>query len=72
MYFCPKSNTKELQKLSDGLTKKGSIKKYDRINQKIGRLKEKYSKVALQFDIKVIADDKKEKVTQLTWEHQPD
>lgn len=64
--------TKELQKLSDGLTKKGSIKKYDRINQKIGRLKEKYSKVALQFDIKIIADDKKEKVTQLTWEHQPD
>ena len=63
---------KELQKLSDGLTKKGSIKKYDRINQKIGRLKEKYSKVALQFDIKIIADDKKEKVTQLTWEHQPD
>ena len=63
---------KELQKLSDGLTKKGSIKKYDRINQKIGRLKEKYSKVALQFDIKIIADDKKEKVTQLAWEHQPD
>jgi transposase len=63
---------KELQKLSDGLTKKGSIKKYDRINQKIGRLKEKYSKVALQFDIKIIADDKKDKVTKLTWEHQPD
>jgi len=64
--------TKELQKLSDGLTKKGTIKKYDKINQKIGRLKEKYSNVALQFDIKIIADDKKEKVTQLTWEHQPD
>lgn len=64
--------TKELQKLSDGLTKKGSIKKYDRINQKIGRLKEKYSKVALQFDIKIITDDKKDKVTKLTWEHQPD
>ena len=64
--------TKELQTLSDGLTKKGSIKKYDRINQKIGRLKEKYSKVALQFNIKIIADDKKDKVTKLTWEHQPD
>jgi transposase len=64
--------TKELQKLSDGLAKKGTIKKYDKINQKIGRLKEKYSKVALQFDIKVIADDKKEKAAQLTWEHQPD
>ena len=64
--------TKELQKLSDGLAKKGTIKKYDKINQKIGRLKEKYSKVALQFDIKVIADDKQEKATQLTWEHQPD
>lgn len=64
--------TKELQKLSDGLAKKGTIKKYDKINQKIGGLKEKYSKVALQFDIKVIADDKKEKAAQLTWEHQPD
>ena len=64
--------TKELQKLSDGLAKKGTIKKYDKINQKIGRLKEKYNKVALQFDIKIIADDKKEKVTQLSWEHQPD
>ena len=63
--------TKELQKLSDGLAKKGTIKNYDKINQKIGRLKEKYVKVALQFDIKVTADDKKEKATQLTWEHQP-
>ena len=53
--------TKELQKLSDGLARKGTIKNYDKINQKIGRLKEKYAKVALQFYIKVTADEKRRK-----------
>ena len=37
--------TKELQKLADGLARKGTIKNYDKINQKIGRLKKKYAKV---------------------------
>ena len=35
----------ELQKLSDGLAKKGCTKKYDKVMEKIGRLKEKYKKV---------------------------
>ena len=34
----------ELQKIARGLTKRGGIKKYDKIQQKIGRIKEKYSK----------------------------
>lgn len=62
----------ELKKISDGLTKKGTFKKYDRIHQKIGRLKEKYSKVGCQFKIDITSDKKKELVTQLTWTVHPE
>ncbi len=62
----------ELKKISEGLTKKGSVKKYDSIQQKIGRLKEKHSKVGYQFEINITGDEKKELVTQLTWSIHPE
>ena len=62
----------ELQKISDGLNKKTGIKKYEKIQQKIGRLKEKYSKVGGQFSINIIGDEKKEKAIQLTWTYDPE
>ncbi len=62
----------ELQKISNGLAKKTGIKNYDKIQQKIGRLKEKYSKVGSQFIIEITSDEKKEKVTALTWTHHPE
>jgi transposase len=62
----------ELKKISNGLTKKGTVKKYDSIHQKIGRLKEKYSKVRCQFKIDITSDKKKELVTQLTWTIHPE
>ena len=43
-------------------------KKYDKILERIGRIKEKYSKVASRFDIKITADDKKEKAIAIAWE----
>lgn len=61
----------ELQKIANGLQKKTSTKKYDIILQRIGRIKEKYSMVARQFDIKITADDTKEKVTAIIWENTP-
>jgi len=44
-----------------GLVKKGRIKKYERILESIGRLKEKYSKAAKLYEIEVIPEgnDKK-------------
>ena len=62
----------ELQKIANGLSKKGGIKKYDKIQQKIGRIKEKYNKVASQFNINVTGDEKKEKVESITWTHHPE
>ncbi len=60
----------ELQKIANGLTKRGGVKKYDKIQQKIGRIKEKYSKISGQFSIDVSGDEKKEKVTGLIWARQ--
>ena len=62
----------ELQKIANGLQKKTGTKKYDIILQRIGRIKEKYSMVAGQFDIKIIADRTKEKVTAISWENTPE
>jgi hypothetical protein len=59
----------ELQKLKNGLSKKGCTKKYDKVNQRIGRLKEKYSKIASAFIIEVKTDDKKNIVTSISWTH---
>lgn len=57
----------ELQKLSDGLTKKGCTKKYDKVVERLGRLKQKYSKVARSFEVDIKADDKKEQAISITW-----
>ena len=62
----------ELKKISEGLTKKGTVKNYDSIQQKIGRLKEKHSKVGCQFKINITGDERKELVTQLTWTIHPE
>jgi len=62
----------ELQKIANGLQKKNGTKKYDTILQRIGRIKEKYSMVARQFDIKITAEDTKEKVTAISWENMPE
>ena len=48
------------------------IRDSDRIQQKIGRIKEKYSKVANQFNISVTGDEKKEKAETITWTHDPE
>lgn len=59
-----------LQKLKNGLNKKGSIKKYARVCEKIGRLKEKYSKVANQYAIELATDEARENVIDITWQKQ--
>ncbi len=56
-----------LTKLHEGLSKKGTIKKYDKILERIGRLREKHSRVAADYIIDVVADDTKSKATRIEW-----
>lgn len=55
---------KELLKLQEGLSRPGTVKKYDKILERIGRLKERY-KMGNFFKIEVIEKDKI--VTGIKW-----
>lgn len=54
--------------LDKGLRKKGTTKKINSIHQKIGRLKQKYSRVAQHYIITV--DEENGKATAVTWKVQ--
>ena len=56
---------KDLETLNDGLGKKGRIKKYIKVLEKIGRIKQKYSSIAQFYDIKV--KEKDGIATEITW-----
>jgi transposase len=49
---------KDLKKISAALTKKGGIKKYDKVLQRIGRLRERYPMIARFYKIEVVRKGK--------------
>jgi len=55
----------DLQRLADSLEKKGGIKKYEKVLERIGRLKEKYRLVARFYEIRV--EEKDGKAVKLSW-----
>ena len=61
----------ELQKLNNGLSKKRCLKKYDKVMVKIGRLRQKYSRVSRQYTITVKQDEKSGNATDIIWQCQP-
>jgi transposase len=61
----------ELQKLNNGLQKKRCLKKYDKVMEKLGRLKEKYSRVSRQYIVTVEKDKTSEKAKNISWKRQP-
>ena len=56
-----------LQSLANGLKKKGTLKRYDKILERIGRLKEKYSSAAQHYDITVTPDAESDKAIAIQW-----
>jgi transposase len=62
---------KALHEISEGLTKPSTTKKRDPINQRIGRLKEKYKRVSGHYQIDLKTDETTGLVTELTWEYKP-
>lgn len=61
----------ELTKISEGLLKPRTTKKRDPLNQRIGRLKEKYKRVSGQYEIEIKVDQASDLVTELTWKYRP-
>ena len=61
-----------LEKLAGGLHKKGTVKRYDKVLERLGRLKEKYSRAAQYYEITVEHDPVSGKATALHWQrHKP-
>jgi transposase len=59
-----------LDKLNAGLAKKGTVKNYAKILERIGRLREINSRVAQDYCIKVIADEEKNNAIRIEWKRE--
>lgn len=57
----------ELQKIKNSLTKKGGIKRVDKVNQRIGRAKKMYPSVHYRYNIVVTNDEKNKNVVEMKW-----
>ena len=60
----------QLQEIKDKLSKKRTVKKIVKIHEKVGRIKEKLSRVGWLYDIKYTEDNEKGIVTDISWERQ--
>jgi len=56
-----------LKYLEEGLYIKGRLKKYDKVMEKIGRLKQKYSKASKLYEIDVSKDKKTGNAVKINW-----
>ena len=59
-----------LAKLNAGLDKKGTVKNYVKILERIGRLREKNSRVASDYRIEVTADADKNNAIRIEWQRE--
>ena len=58
----------EMQTAKSALDKKRGTKKYDKVLERIGRIKERNSSVSRYYTINVIPDEGTDKVKEITWE----
>jgi len=57
----------QLQDIKDKLPKKGTLKKTEKVHEKVGRIKAKLSKIGWLYDIKYTEDKEKGIVTDINW-----
>ena len=60
-----------LQSLNDGLSIKRRLKKYDKVVEKIGRLKQQFSKAAKLYIVTVAKDETTGHAAKITWQRKP-
>lgn len=57
-----------LAKLAEGLHKKGAVKRYDKVLERLGRLREKYARAAQYYEVAVEHDESTGKATAMHWQ----
>jgi transposase len=58
----------ELKKVQAALSKKRGTKHFEKVLEKIGRLKERYKRVARRYEIKIDKEEVTDRVTAISWE----
>jgi hypothetical protein len=61
----------ELNKINTSIGKKGGVKQADKVNQRIGRAKQKYPSAQGKYQINLTLDDNNEKVITMEWTKNP-
>ena len=57
----------ELTKAHEALSKKGGTKRYEKVIERIGRLKEKYKRVAHRYEITIKRDKEARNAIAIDW-----
>jgi transposase len=57
-----------LEKLAGGLHNKGTVKRYDKVLERVGRLKQKYARAARYYDVNVALDEATGKASAIHWQ----
>jgi transposase len=57
----------ELKKVRGALSKKRGTKRYEKVVEKIGRLKERFKRVARRYEINVDKEDNTDRAAAITW-----
>lgn len=60
----------EIKSLDNGLRKKGYTKKYEKVVERIGRLKQKYSKAAQYYKMEIERDNTTDNATKINWKRE--
>ncbi len=58
----------ELQKIKNALTKKGGVKTVEKVNQRIGRAKQKYPSAQVRYKIILTNDKQNKQVINMDWQ----
>ena len=57
-----------LATLAEGLHRKGTVKRYDKVVERLGRLREKYARAAQYYEVSVEHDPASAKATAIHWQ----
>ena len=62
---------KALATLSDGLARPRTVKRLDKVHERVGRLKARHGRVARHYDVEVVADESGERAAAVNWTRRP-
>ncbi len=57
--------------LSDGLARPRTVKRLDKVHERVGRLEARHGRVARHCDVEVVADDSGERAAAVNWTQRP-